>query len=76
MKQINDTINVLSTELRRNRRDMASQSPLAFAKVYMKNNCNEPFSQMHEEMFGVISARLHEMIYFHWYLQLWPAHSV
>jgi len=24
----------------------------------------------------VISARLHEMIYFHWYLQLWPAHSV
>ena len=54
MKQINDTINVLSTELRRNRRDMASQSPLAFAKVYMKNNCNEPFSQMHEEMFALL----------------------
>jgi len=24
---------------------------------------------------GVLSARVHEMIHFHWYLQLWPANS-
>jgi len=24
---------------------------------------------------SVLSARVHEMIHFHWYLQLWPANS-
>ena len=54
MKQVSDSINVMSNELRRHRRNLASQSPWAFAEVYMKNNCNEPFSQMHEEMFGLL----------------------
>ena len=52
MKQPNDTINVLSTELSCHRRRLGSQSPRAFAEVYMKNNCNEPFSEMHEQIFG------------------------
>jgi len=28
-----------------------------------------------DENDGVLSARVHEMIHFHWYLQLWPANS-
>ena len=54
MKQPNDAINVLSTELSRHRRRLGSQSPRAFAEAYMKNNCNEPFSEMHVEMFGLL----------------------
>ncbi|TKJ33059.1 MAG: hypothetical protein CEE38_21510 [Planctomycetes bacterium B3_Pla] len=54
MKQPNDAINVLSTELSRHRRRLGSQSPRAFAEVYMKKNCNEPFSQMHEQIFGLL----------------------
>jgi len=54
MKQPSDTINVLSTELSRHRRNLASQSPRAFAEVYMKNNCHASFSRMHEEMFALL----------------------
>ena len=56
MIQLNDTINFLSTELSRHRRSLGSHSPHAFAKIYMTNNCNKPFSRMHEEMFGLLSG--------------------
>jgi predicted phage terminase large subunit-like protein len=54
MKQVIDTINILSMELSHHRRNLASRSPRAFAEVYMQNTCNEPFSQMHEEIFSLL----------------------
>ena len=56
MNQLNDTTNLLSTELSRRRRELGSQSPRAFAEIYMTHNCNKPFSRMHEEMFGLLSG--------------------
>ena len=46
-----DIINILSANLRRQRHQMGAISPYAFAKVYLDNNCNEPFSMMHLELF-------------------------
>ena len=54
MRQVSDMINVMSTELSRHRRNLASGSPRAFAEVYMKNNCNVKFSQMHEDLFVLL----------------------
>lgn len=56
MIQLNDTINFLSTELSRHRRSLGSYSPHTFAEIYMKSNCNKPFSRMHEGMFGLLSG--------------------
>jgi len=54
MNQLNDTINLLSTELSRHRRRLGSQSPRAFAEIYMKNNCHAPYSGMHKEIFTLL----------------------
>ena len=56
MTQSNDIINFLSTELSRHRRNLGSHSPRTFAEIYMTNNCNQSFSRMHEEMFGLLSG--------------------
>jgi len=47
-------ISILSDNLRQQRRRLGAISPRVFAEVYMKNNCNEPFSQMHEQIFGLL----------------------
>jgi predicted phage terminase large subunit-like protein len=44
-------IEILSNSLRQERRRIAAQSPLAFAEVYLKNNCHAPYSVMHHEIF-------------------------
>ncbi len=44
MIQLNDTINLLSTELSRHRRSLGSHSPHAFAEIYMKRHCHAPYS--------------------------------
>jgi predicted phage terminase large subunit-like protein len=54
MNQLNDTINLLSTELSRHRRKLGSQSPRAFAEIYMKGNCHAPYSGMHKEIFTLL----------------------
>jgi predicted phage terminase large subunit-like protein len=54
MKQLNDTINLLSTELSRHRRKLGSQSPRVFAEIYMKSNCHAPYSGMHKEIFTLL----------------------
>jgi len=54
MKQLNDTINLLSTELSGHRRRLGSQSPRAFAEIYMKSNCHAPYSGMHKEIFTLL----------------------
>jgi predicted phage terminase large subunit-like protein len=42
---------VLSDSLRQERRRVAAESPLAFAEIYLKNNCSASYSAMHHEMF-------------------------
>ena len=54
MIQLNDTINFLSTELSRHRRRLGSQSPRAFAEIYMEDNCPLPYSGMHKEIFTLL----------------------
>lgn len=54
MNQLNDTTNLLSTELSRHRRGLGSQSPRAFAEIYMKDNCHLPYSGMHKEIFTLL----------------------
>ena len=47
----NQNINMLQANLSQQRREIGATSPYAFAEVYMKNNCNAPYSRMHLEMF-------------------------
>ena len=54
MNQPNDTINLLLTDLSRHRRRLGSQSPRAFAEIYMKSNCHAPYSGMHKEIFTLL----------------------
>jgi len=54
MKQLNDTTNLLSTELSRHRHRLGSQSPRVFAEIYMKSNCPLPYSGMHKEIFTLL----------------------
>ena len=44
-------INILSANLRQQRRLLGAKSPQAFAEVYLKNNCSAPYSKMHLKMF-------------------------
>jgi len=44
-------INILSANLRQQRRQLGEESPQAFAEVYLKNNCSAPYSPMHLEIF-------------------------
>ncbi len=39
-------------DMPRLRRAAAMESPEAFAEVYLKSHCSEPFSRMHRELFG------------------------
>lgn len=43
--------NILSVNLRQQRRQLGAISPQAFAEAYLRNNCSAPFSKMHLEMF-------------------------
>ena len=43
--------NILSENLRQERRRLGSISPHVFAEVYLKNNCSAPYSSMHLEIF-------------------------
>ena len=47
-------LKLTSNELRIHRRKIASASPKKFAQIYMTNNCNDPFSKMHEELFDAL----------------------
>lgn len=51
MNKQDTNVNILSSNLRQNRRQLGAVSPKAFAEVYLKNNCYEPYSKMHLEMF-------------------------
>jgi predicted phage terminase large subunit-like protein len=44
----------LSDSLRHQRRLLGAKSPLAFAQIYLQNNCSEPFSKMHEQVFALL----------------------
>jgi predicted phage terminase large subunit-like protein len=51
MNKQDTNINILSANLRQQRRQLGAVSPQAFAEVYLKNNCSAPYSKMHLEMF-------------------------
>ena len=42
---------ILSANLRRERRQLGAKSPQAFAEVYLKNNCSASYSKMHLKIF-------------------------
>ncbi len=46
--------NLLSIEISRHRRRLGSQSPRAFAEIYMEDNCPLPYSGMHKEIFTLL----------------------
>jgi predicted phage terminase large subunit-like protein len=54
MKITNELL-MLSEQLSQHRRRLGEKSPKAFAQIYMSNNCDVPFSGMHEEMFELLS---------------------
>ena len=56
MNKPDNKLLILSRHLRENRRRKGERSLEKFAKIYMTNNCNKPFSRMHEEMFGLLSG--------------------
>ena len=56
MNKPDNKLLILSRHLRENRRRKGERSLEEFAKIYMTNNCNKPFSRMHEEMFGLLSG--------------------
>jgi len=51
MNKQDTNVNILSANLRQQRRQLGAISPQAFAEVYLKNNCNAPYSKMHLGMF-------------------------
>lgn len=51
MKDDQIKLEVLSASLRQQRRQFGAVSPQAFAELYLKNNCNAPYSKMHLEIF-------------------------
>lgn len=51
MTEPNKDVHRLSESLRRERRRLGGRSPQAFAEVYLKANCSEPYSTMHLEIF-------------------------
>jgi len=52
-----------------------NQSKVPARKI--RNQAKRPpnFDDRFEHLYRVLSGRLHEIIHFHWYRQLWPAHS-
>ncbi|MFB0556052.1 MAG: phage terminase large subunit [Phycisphaerae bacterium] len=56
MNKPDNKLFILSRHLRENRRKQGERSLEEFAQIYMTNNCNRPFSRMHEEMFGLLSG--------------------
>ena len=54
MLEMMDQRSRLALGLRVCRREMAAQSPLVFAEVYLANNCHAEFSRMHTELFEIL----------------------
>jgi predicted phage terminase large subunit-like protein len=55
MNKPDNKLLILSRHLRGNRRRQGERSLEGFAKIYMTNNCNVPFSRMHKEMFNLLA---------------------
>ncbi len=54
MKQKNNHIPELMSDMSDLRRSLAAQSPQKFAQIYLQSHCNLPFSRMHEELFVLL----------------------
>lgn len=48
-------------EVQRKRRELGSQSPEMFGKIYLKANCSLPYSRMHNELFVELAKLIRQM---------------